>query len=276
MYISEANYTAEIYLRCFTHTALRAKFAKGLSDRKLHAQSLCLIKLIIFKPLRLNLNRRDTSSVAGEKMVENSSMMKCRLVLRYNWRFIYDYICLWLQGWCVVGEGCIHTYVYACIHSAYIYPIFTCIYMYIHIYVHTYMPTYIRTFIPTYTRTYINKYVRTYIHIYLHTYVRTYIHTYVHTYMRTCIHTYIPTYIRTYINKYVRTYIHTYIHICLHTYVGIYIHTYVRTYMHTYIHRGKSPIMGRFPNMGRCIISYQEVLRSEVKDISSSRWGYSQ
>jgi hypothetical protein len=26
--------------------------------------------------------------------------------------------------------------------------------------------------------------------------------------------------------------------------------------------------MGRFPNMGRCIISYQEVLRSEVKNIN--------
>ena len=28
----------------------------------------------------------------------------------------------------------------------------------------------------------------------------------------------------------------------------------------------KSPIMGRFPNRGRCIISYQEVLRSEVQN----------
>jgi len=26
--------------------------------------------------------------------------------------------------------------------------------------------------------------------------------------------------------------------------------------------RGKSPIMGRFPNLGKCIISYKEVLRS--------------
>jgi hypothetical protein len=26
--------------------------------------------------------------------------------------------------------------------------------------------------------------------------------------------------------------------------------------------------MGRFPNMGKCIISYQEVLRSEVKNVS--------
>ena len=32
--------------------------------------------------------------------------------------------------------------------------------------------------------------------------------------------------------------------------------------------RGKSPIMGRFPNMGRCIISYQEVLRSLLKHIN--------
>jgi hypothetical protein len=32
--------------------------------------------------------------------------------------------------------------------------------------------------------------------------------------------------------------------------------------------RGKSPIMERFPNMGRCIISYQEVLRSEVKNVN--------
>jgi len=69
-------------------------FAKGLSDRKLHAQSSCLIKLIIFKPLSLNLNTSDRSSVAGEKMVVNSSMMICRLVLRYNWRLMYDYIYL--------------------------------------------------------------------------------------------------------------------------------------------------------------------------------------
>jgi hypothetical protein len=32
--------------------------------------------------------------------------------------------------------------------------------------------------------------------------------------------------------------------------------------------KGKSPIMRRFPNMGRCIISYQEVLRSEVKNVN--------
>jgi len=32
--------------------------------------------------------------------------------------------------------------------------------------------------------------------------------------------------------------------------------------------RGKSPIMGRFPNMGRCIISYQEVLRSLPKNVN--------
>jgi hypothetical protein len=31
---------------------------------------------------------------------------------------------------------------------------------------------------------------------------------------------------------------------------------------------GKSPIMGRFPNMGRCIISYQEVLRSEFQNVN--------
>jgi hypothetical protein len=30
---------------------------------------------------------------------------------------------------------------------------------------------------------------------------------------------------------------------------------------------GKSPIMGRFPNMGRCIISYQEVLSSLLKNV---------
>ena len=30
--------------------------------------------------------------------------------------------------------------------------------------------------------------------------------------------------------------------------------------------RGNSPIMGRFPNMGKCIISYQEVLRAELKN----------
>ena len=121
-------FTIQLYywnLRWFIHTALCATCAKGLSDRRLHAQSCCLIKLIIFKPLSLNLNRRDKSSVAGEKMVVNSSMMICRLVLRYNWRFIYDYICLWLQGWCVVGEGCmhtyIHTYIYLYIVHAYIY-----------------------------------------------------------------------------------------------------------------------------------------------------------
>jgi hypothetical protein len=32
--------------------------------------------------------------------------------------------------------------------------------------------------------------------------------------------------------------------------------------------RGKSPLMGRFPNMGRCIISYQEVLRSLLKNVN--------
>jgi len=32
--------------------------------------------------------------------------------------------------------------------------------------------------------------------------------------------------------------------------------------------RGKSPNMGRFPNMGRCIISYQEALRSLFKNVN--------
>jgi len=32
--------------------------------------------------------------------------------------------------------------------------------------------------------------------------------------------------------------------------------------------RGKSPIMGRFPYLGKCIISYQEVLRSVLKNIN--------
>jgi hypothetical protein len=32
--------------------------------------------------------------------------------------------------------------------------------------------------------------------------------------------------------------------------------------------RGKSPIMGRFPNMGKCIISYQKVLRSTLKNVN--------
>jgi len=32
--------------------------------------------------------------------------------------------------------------------------------------------------------------------------------------------------------------------------------------------RGKSPNMGRFPNMVRCIISYQEVLRSLLKNVN--------
>jgi hypothetical protein len=30
---------------------------------------------------------------------------------------------------------------------------------------------------------------------------------------------------------------------------------------------GNSPIMRRFPDMGRCIISYQEVLRPELKNV---------
>jgi hypothetical protein len=34
------------------------------------------------------------------------------------------------------------------------------------------------------------------------------------------------------------------------------------------ISRGKSPIMGRFPNMGRCIISHQEVLCSLHKNVN--------
>jgi len=32
--------------------------------------------------------------------------------------------------------------------------------------------------------------------------------------------------------------------------------------------RGKSLLMGRFPNMGRCIIAHQEVLRSEFKNVN--------
>ena len=32
--------------------------------------------------------------------------------------------------------------------------------------------------------------------------------------------------------------------------------------------RGKSPNMGRFPNRGRCIISYQEVLNSLLKNVN--------
>jgi hypothetical protein len=35
-----------------------------------------------------------------------------------------------------------------------------------------------------------------------------------------------------------------------------------------HVSRGKSPIMGRFPNEGRYIVSYQEVLRSAVKNIN--------
>jgi hypothetical protein len=37
--------------------------------------------------------------------------------------------------------------------------------------------------------------------------------------------------------------------------------------------RGKSPIMRRFPNMGRCIISYQEVLRSLLKNTRAPKLG---
>jgi hypothetical protein len=36
----------------------------------------------------------------------------------------------------------------------------------------------------------------------------------------------------------------------------------------TFAFRGKSPIMGRFANMGRCIISYQEVLRSVLRNVN--------
>jgi hypothetical protein len=32
--------------------------------------------------------------------------------------------------------------------------------------------------------------------------------------------------------------------------------------------RGKSPIIGRFPNMGKCIISHQEVLPSLLKNVN--------
>jgi hypothetical protein len=32
--------------------------------------------------------------------------------------------------------------------------------------------------------------------------------------------------------------------------------------------RGKSPIMERFPNMGKCIISYQAVLRSVLNNVT--------
>ena len=34
------------------------------------------------------------------------------------------------------------------------------------------------------------------------------------------------------------------------------------------MYRGKSPNMGRFPNMGRCIISYQVVLHSLHKNVN--------
>jgi len=37
---------------------------------------------------------------------------------------------------------------------------------------------------------------------------------------------------------------------------------------HPASYRGKSPNMGRFPNMRRCIISYQEVLRSLLKNVN--------
>ena len=33
-------------------------------------------------------------------------------------------------------------------------------------------------------------------------------------------------------------------------------------------HRGKSPIIGTFPNMGRCTISYQEVQHSLLKNVN--------
>jgi hypothetical protein len=32
--------------------------------------------------------------------------------------------------------------------------------------------------------------------------------------------------------------------------------------------RGTSPIMGRFPNLGKSIISYQKVLRSALKNVN--------
>jgi hypothetical protein len=42
-------------------------------------------------------------------------------------------------------------------------------------------------------------------------------------------------------------------------------------YLCMYICRGMTPIMGRFPDMGRCIISYQEVLHSVLKNINDKQ-----
>ena len=39
----------------------------------------------------------------------------------------------------------------------------------------------------------------------------------------------------------------------------------IASFLHS---RGKSPNMGRFPNLGRCIISYQEALHSLLKNVN--------
>jgi len=39
-------------------------------------------------------------------------------------------------------------------------------------------------------------------------------------------------------------------------------------YVRMYVCSGKSPNMGRFPNMGRCIISYQETLHTLLKNVN--------
>jgi hypothetical protein len=41
-----------------------------------------------------------------------------------------------------------------------------------------------------------------------------------------------------------------------------------RGVINIHYNRGKSPIIGRCPNMGRCIISHQEVLRPLLKNVN--------
>ena len=40
-----------------------------------------------------------------------------------------------------------------------------------------------------------------------------------------------------------------------------------KSFCQCYLIVALSPIMGKFSNMGRCIIPYQEVLRSELKNV---------
>jgi hypothetical protein len=49
----------------------------------------------------------------------------------------------------------------------------------------------------------------------------------------------------------------------------IFLQMYLRCYFIELFNRGESPIMERFPNLGKCIISYQVVLRSVMKNVNN-------